>query len=165
MPLEPHLETLLHRTSDFANTPNFSFHLFQERSSLRIMSHRQIPSGCPDAPQTPPEADSTEELLTNGSEDPPLEPFGSGDRFCSDLLRLMLRFILTFCSLGLLVICLWQFSGLGPMDKWQQRGFNMLSILLTGITSLGIGSLLGYLGSMLRWPLLAWTMYKMHDVW
>ena len=126
------------------------------------MSHRQTPSRCPDAPQTPPEADSTEELLTNGSEGTPLELFGSGDRFYSDLLRLILRFLLTLCSLALLVICLfWQFSRPGPLDKWQQRGFNMLSILLTGIASLGLGSLLGYLGSMLGWPLLARTIYKM----
>ena len=122
------------------------------------MSHRQPLSRGPDTPQTPPEADSTEELLTNGSEGPPLEPFGSGDRFYSDLLRLILRFLLTACSLGLLVICLCQFSGQGPLDKWEQRGFNMLSILLTGIASLGLGSLLWYLGSMLRWPLLARTM-------
>ena len=40
----------------------------------------------------------------------------------------------------------------------------MLSILFTGSASLGLGSLLGYLGSMLRWPLLARTMYKMQDV-
>ena len=129
------------------------------------MSHRQALSRSPDAPQTPPEADSTEVLLIKGSEDPPLEPFGSGDLFYSDLLRLILRFLLTFCSLALLVICLWQFSGQGPLDKWQQRCFNTLSILLAGIASLGLGSLLGYLGSMLRWPLLARTMYKMHDVW
>ena len=129
------------------------------------MSHRQAPSRCPDAPQTPPKTDSTEVLLTNGSEDSPLEPFSSGDRFYSDLLKLILRSLLTLCSLGLLMICLWQFSGQGPLDKWQQRGFNMLSILLTGIASLALGSLLGYLGSMLRWPLLARTMYKMQDVW
>ena len=142
-----------------------SLQLFQERSSPRIMSYRQTLSRCPDAPQTPPETDSTEELLVKSSEDPPLESFGGGDRFYSDLLRLILRFLLTFCSLALLVICLWQFSRPGPLDKWQQRGFNMLSILLTGIASLGLGSLLGYLGSMLRWPLLARTMYKMQDVW
>ena len=107
------------------------------------MSHRQTPPRCPDAPQTPPEADSTEELLTNGPEDPTLELFCSGDRFYADLLRLILRFLLTVCSLALLVICLWQFSRPGPLAKWQQRGFNMLSILLTGIASLGLGSLLG----------------------
>ena len=129
------------------------------------MPHRQTLPRCPDVPQPPLETDSTEELLTNGSEGPPLEPFGSGDRFYSDFLRLILRFFLTFCSLALLVICLWQFSGQGPLDKWQQRCFNTLSILLTGIASLGLGSLLGCLGSMLRWPLLARTMYKMQDVW
>ena len=166
MALGPHTSKgCPHRILDFANNPNFIFSVFQERSSLRIMSHRQTLSRSPDAPQTPPEADSTEELLTSGFEDPPLEPFGSGDRFYSDLLRLMMRFVLIFCSLGLLVICLWQFSRQGPLDKWQQRFFNTLSILLTGIASLGFGSLLGYLGSMLRWPLLARTMYKMQDVW
>ncbi|PUU83795.1 hypothetical protein B9Z19DRAFT_1038365 [Tuber borchii] len=128
------------------------------------MSHRQIPSRCPDAPQAPPETDSTEELLIKDSEGPAPEPFGSGDRFYSDLLKLVLRFFLICCSLALLVICLWQFSGRGPLDKWQQRCLNTLSILLTGIASLGLGSLVGYLGSMLRWPLLARTMYKMQDI-
>jgi len=56
------------------------------------------------------------------------------------------------------------FSRLGPLDKWQQRGFNALAILFTGIMSLGLGSLLGYLGSMLRWPLLASASYKTKDV-
>jgi len=62
-----------------------SFRLFQERSSLRIMSYQTLPR-CPDAPQIPPETDSTEELLIKDSEGPPPEPFGSGDRFYSDLL-------------------------------------------------------------------------------
>ncbi|PUU83790.1 hypothetical protein B9Z19DRAFT_1038356 [Tuber borchii] len=128
------------------------------------MPHRQTLSRRPDAPQTPPETHSIEELLIKDFEGPAPESFGSGDLFYSDLLRLILRLFLTFCSLALLVICLWQFSRQGPLDKWQQRCFNTLSILLTGIASLGLGSLVGCLGSMLRWPLLARTMHKMQDV-
>ncbi|KAG0634069.1 hypothetical protein HOY80DRAFT_1100958 [Tuber brumale] len=44
------------------------------------------------------------------------------------------------------------------MSERSRRPFNTLSILLTVIASLGLGSLLGHLGSMLRWPLLARTV-------
>ncbi|KAG0635126.1 hypothetical protein HOY80DRAFT_1140123 [Tuber brumale] len=62
---------------------------------------------------------------------------------------------MTFFSLVLLVICLREFSQLQALSKWEQRTFNTLSILLTAIASLGLGSLLRHLGSMLRWPLIA----------
>ncbi|KAG0634062.1 hypothetical protein HOY80DRAFT_1100907 [Tuber brumale] len=62
---------------------------------------------------------------------------------------------MTFFSLVLLVICLRAFSQLQALSEWEQRTFNTLSILLTAIASLGLGSLLRHLGSMLRWPLFA----------
>ena len=78
---------------------------------------------------------------------------------------LLRRFLITSLSLVLLVITLLGFSKLQRLTKWEQRGFNTLSILLPGMASLGLGSLIGHLGSMLRWPLLARTTYKMQDVW
>jgi hypothetical protein len=63
-----------------------------------------------------------------------------------------------------LVASLFGFSKVGHLDKWEQRGFNSLAILFTGIMSLGLGSLVGYMGSMIRWPLLARTTYGARDV-
>ena len=77
---------------------------------------------------------------------------------------LIWRFFLTFLSLILLVMTLLGFSKLKRLSKWEQRSFNTISILATGMASLGLGSLLGYLGSMLRWPLLARTRHEMRDV-
>ncbi|KAG0137916.1 hypothetical protein HOY82DRAFT_535245 [Tuber indicum] len=51
----------------------------------------------------------------------------------------------------------------GSTSKWEQRSFNMLSILFTAIASLGLGSLLGHLGSVIRWSQLAWAVYQMQD--
>lgn len=54
-----------------------------------------------------------------------------------------------------LAIILFVFERMGVLDKWERRGFNTLSILLSSLVSLSLGSLLGLLGGMLRWPLLA----------
>ena len=78
---------------------------------------------------------------------------------------LLRRFLVTSFSLVLLVMTLLGFSKLQRLTKWEQRGFNTLSILLPGMASLGLGSLIGHLGSMLRWPLLARKAYKIQDVW
>ena len=78
---------------------------------------------------------------------------------------LIRRFFLISLSLIFLVMTLLGFSKLNQLSKWEQRSFNTLSILATGMASLCLGSLLGYLGSMLRWPLLARTMHQMRDVW
>jgi len=64
----------------------------------------------------------------------------------------------------LLVACLLIFSKIGGLDKWKQRAFNALAILLTGSMSLCIRSLLGYLGSMIRWPILAGAYHRAEDV-
>ncbi|KAF8247173.1 hypothetical protein K440DRAFT_682824 [Wilcoxina mikolae CBS 423.85] len=53
---------------------------------------------------------------------------------------------------------------MGHLTKWDQRGCNALAILLTGAMSLCIGSLLGYLGSMMRWPILAGAAHTAEDV-
>ena len=129
------------------------------------MTHHQPFSKGPKVLQTSPDTDSTRELLIRGSEELPQKPFNSGDWFRRDFIALVWRFLLTTCALGLLMICLWRFSGPRPLKKLEQRGFNTLQILLSGIASLGLGSLLGHLGSMLRWPLLARTMYQIQDVW
>ncbi|KAG0137915.1 hypothetical protein HOY82DRAFT_666824 [Tuber indicum] len=122
------------------------------------MSDRQIISDRLDASQpssTP--GDATESLL-KGSKRQPTKQFSSDDQPRRNHILLARGFSMTFLALVLLVICLWAFSKKQPMSKWEQRSFNTLSILLTAIASLGLGSLLGHLGSMLRWPLLARTI-------
>ncbi|KAG0642459.1 hypothetical protein HOY80DRAFT_901073, partial [Tuber brumale] len=74
------------------------------------------------------------------------------------------RCLTTALSLSFLVLGLLIFSRMGELSRWQQRGFNTITILLSAFASLGLGSMLGYLGSMLRWPLLARKRYKMQDI-
>lgn len=116
-------------------------------------------------PQNPYDTHNTNLSLTTSSEKWPLKPFSSDNHSHKDLIALLWRFLLTFFSFGLLAICLWQFSKSQSLSKHEQWLFNMLSILFSGSASLGLGSLLEYLGSMLRWPLLDRTIYQMRDVW
>ena len=117
-----------------------------------------------DTPQNIHHTDRTNESFTTDSEKPPPKTFSSDNQPHRNLIELLWRFLLTFFSLSLLLLSLWQFSKSQPLSKWEQRWFNLLSILFSGSASLGLGSLLGYLGSMLRWPLLAQTSYKIQDV-
>ncbi|KAG0635127.1 hypothetical protein HOY80DRAFT_1094826 [Tuber brumale] len=128
------------------------------------MFHRQTPSRRSGSLQSLSDSNSGGESVITFSEGQPLRPFSSNDQPRRNHILLARKFSLTFFSLILLVICLRAFSQLRLLSKWEQRCFNTLSILLTAIASLGLGSLLGHLGSMLRWPLLARTVYKMQDV-
>ncbi|KAG0137899.1 hypothetical protein HOY82DRAFT_644931, partial [Tuber indicum] len=128
------------------------------------MFHRQILSARSGGLQSLSDSKSGGESVITSSERRRLRPFSSNDQPRRDNILLARRFSLTFFSMVLLVICLRAFSQLRPMSKWEQRIFNTLSILLTAIASLGLGSLLGHLGSMLRWPLLARNVYRMQDV-
>ncbi len=65
---------------------------------------------------------------------------------------------------ALLGVVLHIFEDIGILDPWQRRGFNTLAILLSSTISLSLGSLLGLLGSMLRWPLLARVGHTPQDV-
>ncbi|PWW74783.1 hypothetical protein C7212DRAFT_353404 [Tuber magnatum] len=123
-----------------------------KHSLLCRISYGQTLSKCFDSLQTFPDSLAA----TN--------PFSSDVQSRRNLIVLVQRFLLTFFALVLLVVCLWGFPKMQPMSQWQQRFFNTLSILLTAVASLGLGSLLGHLGSMLRWPLLARTVYQMQDV-
>ncbi|KAG0634071.1 hypothetical protein HOY80DRAFT_1100964 [Tuber brumale] len=128
------------------------------------MSYSQILLKSLDTAQTSRDGYSAGESLIRGSTKGPSKPFSSDDQHRRNRILLARGFSLTFFALVLLVICLWAFSNMHPMSKWEQRSFNTLSILLTAIASLGLGSLVGHLGSMLRWPLLARTVYQMQDV-
>ncbi|KAG0125891.1 hypothetical protein HOY82DRAFT_492264 [Tuber indicum] len=90
--------------------------------------------------------------------------FDSRDQFFWNMISLSGRCLTTALSLSFLVLGLLIFSRMGELSRWEQRGFNTITILLSAFASLGLGSMLGYLGSMLRWPLLARKKYKMQDV-
>ncbi|KAJ5031368.1 hypothetical protein PSV08DRAFT_173340 [Bipolaris maydis] len=55
------------------------------------------------------------------------------------------------------------FSLKGVLSRWEKRWFSALAILLSSMVSLSTGSLLGLLGSMIRWPLLARKLYTPVD--
>ncbi|KAG0633224.1 hypothetical protein HOY80DRAFT_653717 [Tuber brumale] len=128
------------------------------------MSYSQILSKRFEVSQASPDGYNAGESLIKDSKKGPSKPFSSDDQRRRNRILLARGFSLTFFALILLVVCLWAFSKKHPMSKWEQRSFNTLSILLSASISLGLGSLLGHLGSMLRWPLLARTVYKMRDV-
>ncbi|PUU75109.1 hypothetical protein B9Z19DRAFT_1131900 [Tuber borchii] len=94
---------------------------------------------------------------------PPI-PFDSWEQFWSNMISLSWRCLTTAFALLLLIIGLWGFSRMGKLSHMQQRWFNTITILLGASASLGLGSMLGYLGTMLRWRLLARKKYKMQDI-
>lgn len=104
------------------------------------------------------------EPLANPPREKTLKSFSSTSGLHRDLMVLLRRFLLASLSLVLLIVALWGFSKLQRLNKWEQHFINTVSLLLTAMASLGLGSPLGYLGSMLRWPLLAGTTHKMQDV-
>ncbi|XP_014561713.1 hypothetical protein COCVIDRAFT_85780 [Bipolaris victoriae FI3] len=59
---------------------------------------------------------------------------------------------------------LYSFSLKGVLGRWERRWFSALAIFLSSLVSLSTGSLLGLLGSMIRWPLLARKLYTAVDV-
>jgi hypothetical protein len=67
------------------------------------------------------------------------------------------------CSF-LLYSLLSRFHYKGSLSVWDRRWFNILAVLLSALASLCIGSLIGFLGTMIRWPLLAARKHKPFDV-
>ncbi|CUS15582.1 unnamed protein product, partial [Tuber aestivum] len=128
------------------------------------MTHHRTPSNHSSGPQSLPHSQGAGESWIKSSKKWPLKPFSSDRQSRRNIAVVLRGFLVTFLALVLLAICLWAFSQGRQLSKWEQRSFNTLSILLTAIASLGLGSLLGHLGSMLRWPLLARTVYQMQDV-
>ncbi|RYP62383.1 hypothetical protein DL771_009755 [Monosporascus sp. 5C6A] len=59
---------------------------------------------------------------------------------------------------------LYSFAGRESLTPWERRAFNTLTILFSGLVSLTLGSLLGLLGSVLRWRLLARASTTPRDV-
>ncbi|PUU81916.1 hypothetical protein B9Z19DRAFT_888929, partial [Tuber borchii] len=90
--------------------------------------------------------------------------FDSWKQFWRNMTSLSWRCLTTALSLSLLILGLRIFSRMGELSHKEQRGFNAITILLGSFASLGLGSVLGYLGSMLRWRLLARKKYKVQDI-
>ncbi|KAF8537135.1 hypothetical protein BDD12DRAFT_691987, partial [Trichophaea hybrida] len=86
------------------------------------------------------------------------------DQYRHSLVSVFRRFSATCLTIILLVICLYLYSKIENLNKWHQREFNTLAILLTGTMSICIGSLLGYLGCMIRWPILARAAHRAREL-
>ena len=114
----------------------------------------------------PPYNDADDQLISEPGESPRLPiSFDSWEQFQWHLINLSGRCLTTALSLSILILGLLFYSRMGVLSKLEQYGFNAITILLGAFASLGLGSLLEYLGSMLRWRLLAMKKYKMQDVW
>ncbi|KAK6507928.1 hypothetical protein TWF481_006349 [Arthrobotrys musiformis] len=74
------------------------------------------------------------------------------------------RFMSALTFSGLIVVTLYKFSKLGNLSRWEKRWFNVLVILCSALVSLSLSSLLGLLGNMIRWPLLARKRHRPLDV-
>jgi hypothetical protein len=74
------------------------------------------------------------------------------------------RFVASTLLCVILGVILFVFERMGVLETWERRGFNTLSILLSSLVSLSLGSLLGLLGGMLRWPLLERSPASPRDV-
>lgn len=68
-----------------------------------------------------------------------------------------------FCS-GSLCLCFWGFSKINDFTLWQKRGFNALSLLLSGALGFGIGFLCDWIGLLARGPLLQSKPHSARDV-
>ena len=113
-----------------------------------------------------PPYDGPDDPLISKPERPAGRPisFDSWEQFEWHLISLSGRSLTTALSLSFLILGLLIFSRMGVLSQKEQYGFNALTILLSALASLGLGSVLGYLGSILRWRLLARKKYKMQDV-
>jgi hypothetical protein len=63
----------------------------------------------------------------------------------------------------LIMVVLYSYAGRESLGTWDRRLFNMLTILFSSLVSLSMGSLLGLLGAVLRWPLLARRAHAPRD--
>ncbi|RYP01586.1 hypothetical protein DL765_010851 [Monosporascus sp. GIB2] len=74
------------------------------------------------------------------------------------------RFFCTVLFSILVMAVLYSFSGIDSLTPWERRAFNTLTILLSSLVSLSLGSLLGLLGAAIRWVLLARKANTPRDV-
>ena len=74
------------------------------------------------------------------------------------------RFACVFLLGILICVMLRVFENKGELSTSEKRGFNTLTILFSALMSVTLGSLLGLLGGMLRWRLLARMEYTPVDV-
>ncbi|PVH97868.1 hypothetical protein DM02DRAFT_657854 [Periconia macrospinosa] len=103
--------------------------------------------------------------ISNDSSDPCINPMKRrshlGRLFWTEICW-RLAAILIFSTIT--TIILHRFSLKGVLSSWETRWFNALNILFSSLVSLSVGSLLGLLGTMLRWPLLARKLHTPVDV-
>ena len=132
-----------------------------------------------DSPQNPeadPSATSVaaneENVVPESIEDqheipPDLQPSGPSYRGISTIGSVIqLSYIIAgncLCS-SVICICLWGFSKIEDLTLWQKRGFNAISLLLSGVLGFGIGFLLDRIGLLARGTILQSKSHSMKEV-
>ena len=79
---------------------------------------------------------------------------------------IMLGYIIAgncLCS-GFICLCLWGFSTIKDLAPWQKRGFNAVSLLLSGVLGFGIGFLLDRIGLLARGTILQSKSHSVKEV-
>lgn len=74
------------------------------------------------------------------------------------------RIVSTSTSMVLVLCTIYGFAGKNALTSDDRRWFNALAILFSALVSLSVGSLLNFLGAMIRWPLLAGRSHSTADV-
>ena len=149
---------------DLQTPSSWLLKLTDSKTSI-IQTFFKMSSSSSDSRHPPPYDDADDPLVSKPEKSPrPPISFDSWKQFRWHLISLSGRCLTTALSLSFLILGLEMFSRIGLLSQMEQYGFNAITILLSAFTSLGLGSMLGYLGSMLRWRLLARKKYKMQDV-
>jgi len=128
----------------------------------------------------PPEADANTntgednganlvpEVIEGQDEKPPdPQPIQTSYRAISTIrFAVLLGYIIAgncLCS-GILCLTLWGFSKVEDLVPWQKRGFNAISLLLSGVLGFGIGFLLDQIGLLARGSILQRKSHSVKEV-
>jgi len=68
-----------------------------------------------------------------------------------------------FCSI-FICLCLWGFSKIDDLTRWEKRSFNTLSLLLSACLSFGIGFLCDHVGLLARGTVLQCKPHSTEEV-
>ena len=106
-------------------------------------------------PNASPEENEKPKVILHvaGSEEPLQPPYREISTARSATLLSSIIIANCFCSV-IICICLWGFSKIDYLDKWQKRGFNTLSLLLSAALGFGIGFLCDQIGLLARGTIL-----------
>jgi len=144
---------------------NSSANINLDTASIRLT---QKPEGNPNAPEQEPHNATTRASEKPNAEKPP-DPYLNGPSYRAISVTrsaILLGNIIAgncLCS-AIICLCLWGFSKIHDMSKWEKRAFNTLSLLLSASLAFGIGFLFDQIGLLARGTLLQRNRYSMKGV-